>query len=140
MLNLAVHLKLAGASMIALALLHFAFPRRFEWKKELASLSLLNRQIFVVHCFFIALTVGLMGVLALVFTDALLAPSRLAQIVTAGLAIFWTIRLAVQWLIYSPELWRGHRFNTAMHILFTAVWIYYAAVFAATLALQIRAR
>lgn len=139
MLNLALHLKIAGTSLIALALLHVAFPRRFEWKRELAMLSLLNRQMFLVHCFFICLTLIWMGVIALFFTDALLAPSPLGSVVAAGLTLFWAARLIVQWCVYDRSLWRGHRFNTIMHGLFTLLWLYYVVVFGAAWALHWRA-
>jgi hypothetical protein len=41
--------------------------------------------------------------------------------------------MVVQWGFYSPTIWRGHRFNTAMHCIFSAVWIYGSAVFATAL-------
>ena len=47
------------------ALAHAIFPRYFDWKEELAQLSLMNRQMMKVHSFFIALTVFLMGLLCL---------------------------------------------------------------------------
>ena len=45
-MSLAHHLRLAGTGLVVLALLHAAFPRRFNWSKELPRLSLLNRQIY----------------------------------------------------------------------------------------------
>jgi len=41
--------------------------------------------------------------------------------------------MVMQWAFYSPDIWRGHRFNTAMHYLFSTLWIYVSAVFAAAL-------
>lgn len=123
------HLRLIGASLIALACLHLAFPRRFDWPAELARLSLLNRQIFLVHCLFICLVLVQIGVLALFFTEELLIPSRLGRVVAAGLTIFWAARLIAQWFIYDRALWRGSRFNTTMHILFSLLWSYYTGVF-----------
>ena len=55
------HLELIGALMIVIALVHVVFPRYFAWKEDLASLSLVNRQMMKVHAFFIALAVFLMG-------------------------------------------------------------------------------
>jgi hypothetical protein len=125
-------LKSAGALLIGLSLLHAVFPRRFSWNTELQQLSLLNRQIMVVHCFFIALMVGLMGFLCLCFTDALLTPSALGQPVAAGLTLFWGCRLGAQFFVYDSALWRGHRFNTVMHVLFSLLWIFFTGVFAWT--------
>ena len=45
-MSLALHLRVAGAGLIVLALAHVLFPRRFAWREELPRLSLLNRQIF----------------------------------------------------------------------------------------------
>ena len=39
----------------------------------------------------------------------------------------------MQWCFYSPAIWRGHRFNTVMHYLFSVTWIYVTAVFAVAL-------
>ena len=36
-----------------------------------------------------------------------------------GLAIFWTVRLGVQFFGYSSVLWRGKTFETIVHILFS---------------------
>jgi cation transport ATPase len=126
---LAVHLKVVGLSLLLLAALHFAFPRRFQWAEELRRLSLLNRQMFLVHCFFIVLTLVLMGALALFFTDALLEATSLARLVLAGLVIFWAARLVCQLAVYDSRLWRGNRFNTVVHVAFTGLWTYYIAVF-----------
>lgn len=46
--------------MMALAIIHVAFPRRFDWKKNAALPSLINRQMMYIHTFFIALVVFLM--------------------------------------------------------------------------------
>ena len=59
------HLKFIGSLLILLALIHVVFPRYFNWKQELSSLSLANRQIMYVHSFFIAFMVLLLGVLCI---------------------------------------------------------------------------
>ena len=52
-----LHLKIAGAILIFLGFMHIAFPKYFNWKKELSQLSLINNQMMYVHTFFLALTV-----------------------------------------------------------------------------------
>jgi hypothetical protein len=123
------NLRLAGILLIALGLLHFVFPRRFNWKEELARLSLLNRRIFQVHHFFVALVVTMMGAGSLFFADALVQPGPLARLVLAGAVLFWACRLVVQWFVYDVELWKGNRLHTAVHIVFSALWIYLIAVY-----------
>jgi hypothetical protein len=131
-MDLEFHLRLAGILQVALAGLHVFFPKRFEWKSELSRLSLLNRQVFISHTFFVCLTLVLMGALSLFATEELLERGRLARMVLGGFGIFWGIRLLFQWFHYDWRLWLGNRFNTLMHFLFTGLWTYLSAVYLAT--------
>lgn len=109
--------------LILLAVMHAIFPRYFNWKNELGSLSLVNRQIMLVHTFFIALIVLLMGLLCLTCAEELLHTS-LGQKISFGLAIFWIFRLFIQLFGYSSRLWKGKPFETGVHVLFTCFWGY----------------
>ena len=135
-MTLALHLKTCGALLIMLAVLHPAFAKRLRWKEELAGVPLLTRQIFWVHCLFIGIILLQFGVLSLAFSHALLERTLLAKVVLGGLVIFWSARLFAQHFIYSPQIWRGHRFNTVMHVVFTGLWTYLVAVYGAALWFQ----
>ena len=135
-MNLELPIQIAGLLHLLLAVAHVFMPKRFGWKEELARLSLLNRQIFLVHCLFIVVVLVLFGVLSLGFTALLLAPGPLARVVLSGLVFFWALRLLAQWFIYDARLWRGDPFNTAMHFLFTGLWIYHVAVYGLALRQQ----
>jgi hypothetical protein len=130
MLSPEVHLRIVGVLLLALVALNFYVPRRFNWREELATLSLLNRQIFQVHAAFICVILTMFATLALLYTRELLQPTPLARAVLALLAIFWFLRLLTQWLVYDRRLWRGKRFETIVHVVFTGVWAYFAATFA----------
>lgn len=67
-----IHFKIIGTLLIGLALVHVIFPKYFNWDKELKLLSLINRQIMIVHTFFIALVVFLMGLLCLTSASQLI--------------------------------------------------------------------
>ena len=128
-MSLSLQLKIVGASLLLLAVAHAFFPRWFNWTEELGRVSSLNRQVFQIHCFFIGLILFLFGLLSLCFTDALLERTLLARVVLAGLLVFWLTRLVVQLFVYDPSLWKGNRFNTRIHLLFSFMWAYYVAVF-----------
>jgi hypothetical protein len=130
-LNLELHLRLAGALLIVLAGFNLLLPRRFAWPAELQRLTLLTRQVFWVHLFFIVLLLAMMGLLTLAFAPALLARTPLATVVLAGLSLFWIARLFVQFFVYSPALWRGNRLHTTFHVLFSVLWLYLSCVFGA---------
>jgi len=123
----------AGVIMAALVALNVYVPVRFCWREEMARLSLLNRQVFQAHSIFLVLTLGLFSALLLTCAEALAEPTRLARAVLIGLTIFWGLRLLMQFFFYSPRIWRGHRLNTVMHVVFSAIWIYFTALFAAAL-------
>ncbi len=128
-MSLELHLRIAGALLLLLASAHLLFPKELGWKEDLAKLTLLNRQIFLVHVGFIMLILALFGALALGFTADLVAPSRLAKAVLGGLTLFWGLRLVTQQFVYDRRLWQGSRRNTILHILASLLWIYLTAVF-----------
>jgi hypothetical protein len=80
------------------------------------------------HTFFIALTVLLMGVLCITSAKELVT-TQFGKHICFGLGIFWFARMCFQFFGYSSRLWRGKRFETAMHILFSVFWIYLNLVF-----------
>jgi len=123
-----VHLKIIGFSLIFLALIHIIFPKYFNWKEELTSISLINAQMMVIHTFFLALTVFLMGILC-VTSSLELTTSLLGKRLCIGFAIFWTIRFFVQFFGYSASLWKGKAFETTVHIIFSLFWGYASVVF-----------
>jgi hypothetical protein len=122
------HLCIAGSLQVALALIHFIFPRYFKWREQLTGLTLINRQLMYVHTFFIALVVLLMGVLCLA-APADIITTRLGKYLSLGLFVFWATRLFFQLFVYSSGLWKGKRFETLVHIVFTIIWIYLSVVF-----------
>lgn len=123
-----LHLKIIGVLLVVLALVHIPFPKRFGWKKEFASVSLLNRQMMYIHTFFIGLVVVLIGILCLVYSSELIY-TPFGRSISLGIGIFWGCRLVIQFVGYSSKLWRGKTFETVMHILFSVLWIYLTTIF-----------
>ena len=128
-----IALRLAGIFLLGLFVLNFFVPARFKWAEELPRLSLLNRRIFQVHAVFIALILLLSGLLLMILPHELVTPTPLARAVLGGLAVFWGLRLWMQWFMYDRELWLGKRFETAMHFLFSGLWVFLTATFTVTL-------
>lgn len=123
-----IHYKTIGVLLMALALVHVIFPKYFNWRDELKSLSLINRQMMIVHTFFIALIVFLMGLLCLTSATELIE-TKLGKTISLGLGIFWSTRLFIQFFGYSTELWKGKTFETIVHIVFSLLWTYLSVVF-----------
>lgn len=123
-----IHYKIIGILLIALAFVHIVFPKYFNWKQELKSLSLINRQMMTVHTFFIAFTVFLMGLLCLTSSSELIQ-TNLGKKISLGLGTFWTVRLFIQFFGYSSDLWKGKTFETITHIVFALFWTYLSSIF-----------
>jgi hypothetical protein len=123
-----IHFRIIGVLLIGLALVHAVFPKYFNWDKELKSLSLINRQMMNIHTFFIALTVFLMGLLC--FTSSTeIVETNLGKKISLGLGLFWSVRLVIQFFGYSTELWKGKKFETFVHIIFSLLWTYLSIIF-----------
>lgn len=123
-----IHFKIIGALFIILAMIHIPFPQYFKWNEELNGLSLINKQMMKTHTFFIALMVFLMGILCLTNYHEMIG-TPIGRKITFGLGIFWLFRLVFQFFVYSPKLWKGKTFETIIHIVFSAFWIYITVVF-----------
>ena len=123
-----LHLRIIGLLLTMLAFVHIIFPRYFNWKEQLAPLSLINRQMMQVHTIFIAFTVLLIGLLCMSSAHDLVT-TELGRRITLGLGCFWAVRFIFQLFVYSSELWKGKRFETTVHIVFTLFWLYMTAVF-----------
>jgi hypothetical protein len=123
-----INLKITGCILIVLALIHAIFPKYFNWSNELRTISLVNKQIMYIHTFFIALILFLIGLLCLTSWGDIVK-TELGNRIALGLSFFWMIRLFIQFFGYSPELWKGKKLESSVHIIFSILWIYFSSVF-----------
>ncbi len=128
---LEVLLRIGGVGLIVLAIIHIPVSRQLRWREEAVHLSPANSSIFLVHAFFICVVLVLMGLPALFAPQVFLERTEAGLWMSWSLALFWGIRMFVQWFVYPSTLWRGKRLETAMHIWFSFVWIALTAVFVA---------
>jgi len=129
-------LRIAGAGLILLAILHVPIGRRLRWSEDARQLTPVNRSIFHVHTFFICLVLVMMGLPCLLEPSIFTRSSRAGLWLAWSISAFWALRLYFQWFVYQADLWRGKRMETAVHWWFTFVWAALAALFAACGMLQ----
>lgn len=96
-------------------------PGVLNWRSELAKLSPLSRQLVWVHGAFIVLVIGGFGALSLTLPAELATGSALARAVCSFIAIFWAVRLAIQFVVFDAKpyltsrlLWLGYNSLTAV--------------------------
>ncbi len=124
-------LRIAGAGLILLVIVHHPIGRHLKWREDAERLSPVNASIFRVHTFFICLVLVMMGLPCLFDPRVFLEPTRAGKWLAWSFSAFWAIRLYVQWFVYQADLWRGKRVETFVHLCFTLVWTALTALFAA---------
>ena len=129
--HLELFLRIVAVAQIALAVLSFFLPRILKWETDIARMSLLVREVFVIHSWFISLTLLTWGVLTWRFAAEMAhAPTELSRWLCGAMALFWGVRCALQWLHYSPAHWRGIPSRTVIHWMCFVGYGLWAAVYA----------
>ena len=128
-------LRFVAALQLGLAVLSFFLPRIMNWKPDIARMSPLVRDVFVIHSWFISITLVIWGVVTWRFAHEMAAaPTELSRWLCAAIGIFWGIRCVLQWTHYDSAHWRGNPSRTLAHwtlFLGYAAWttVYFMAVF-----------
>lgn len=117
---------IAGAVHILLLAANFVLPRKIDWRENLRRVSPLIRQIFVVHWIYIVLVLAIFSALCFFFAHDLAGANQLGRFLAGAMAIFWLLRIPLQFFYYDPEARRQHRLGDVSYILAIT---YLAAVF-----------
>ena len=127
--TLAILLRIAGAVLLLLATMHRPISRRLKWCEESLRLSPINAAVFRVHALFICLILVVMGLPCIADPWIFLERTRAGGWLAWTFAWFWAARLYVQWFVFPRTLWVGKRFETKVHLMFTAIWTFLAGLF-----------
>ena len=90
-------LFLCAAHSFGFALFHLGFWRMFDWSRTLQATTLPNRAILQIANVQLVWVFAGVGLLCLLFPDEL-AGTPLGRALLGGMAAFWLIRLAGQWI------------------------------------------
>lgn len=94
-------LILAGLGQVALALGSLALPRMLDLATEARRLRPLVRELFWTHAGYILVTNACFGLLSALAPELLLSEAPLARIVAAYIAIYWGVRLTIQFVYFD---------------------------------------
>jgi UDP-N-acetylmuramyl pentapeptide phosphotransferase/UDP-N-acetylglucosamine-1-phosphate transferase len=122
----------AGAIQTGIVLVNGILPSRLRVRENVKGTPTFIRQIFYVHWIYIVLTVGFFSALCFGFAHDLAGTSRLGRFLSAFLAGFWLLRVALQWFYYDREVRRANRWLDALYLasLIALSFIFAWAVFA----------
>ena len=94
---------LAGVGQLGVLIASALVPFQLRWKTELAALSRLHRQMYWVYGGYVVLAIASFGLLSLFNARELANGSSLARGVCGYVAVFWGVRLALQWIFDVKE-------------------------------------
>lgn len=99
----------AGAVQLIIVGSNAVLPTKLHYDENLSKMSPLLRQIFVVHSIYVVLVVLGFSGLCFFFAARLSGGDPLGRSLSAFLAVFWLLRIALQLAYYDPEYRRQHR-------------------------------
>ena len=118
----------AGLIQIGDAGVNLLLPGPLRTRENLGKVSPMIRQVFLVHWFYVLLTLVIFGSACLLFARELTSGAPLARFLCGAMALFWGLRVPIQLLVFDREFRRRYR---AADLAFTVGAIFLAAVFAA---------
>lgn len=116
----------AGGVHLALVVAGIFLPAELRFRENLAKVSPIIRQLFLVHSVYISTLLLVFGMLCFFFAPELAGGSRLGTFLSGYLAIFWAARVLIQLLYYDPALKREHPFA---NLAFLLGFVYLSGVF-----------
>jgi hypothetical protein len=128
-MTLATFILLGGVLHFGILIASSLVPQVLDWRKDLASLSPVTRQLVWVHGGFIVLTIIGFGVLSVVFHATLADGSVLARGVCGFIALFWAARFALQFFLFHPTQYLTNWFLTIGYHGLTLTFAAFVAIY-----------
>ncbi|MHC4107845.1 MAG: hypothetical protein ACYSTY_07160 [Planctomycetota bacterium] len=120
---------LAGLLHFGVLIASALVPQVLDWKRELARLSTMTRQLVWVHGSFIVLVIVAFGTLSLLHPADLASGAPLSRTICGCIAVFWAARLSLQFLLFDPTpLLKKAALKVGYHGP-TVVFAYFSAVY-----------
>ena len=120
---LEIALQLCAFGQLCIALLNLNLVRMMGWREEVAGMSLLVREVFHVHAWFVSITLGIFAALTWRFAGEIAAGAApIFRWVAMSIAFFWAVRTVLQVVYYSSSHWRGIASKTAVHFILLLIY------------------
>lgn len=110
-------LWVAGGVHLAIAVSNIWVPGIFHYRENLAKLSPMVRQIFIVHSIYILLVLLGFSALCFFFAPELTSRAPLSRFLSAFLAVFWLLRVGLQLVFYDREVRAKYRLGDVAYTL-----------------------
>jgi hypothetical protein len=121
------YLWVAGVLHGLVAASNLAAARIFRYREEMAKVTPVVREVFLVQNLYIMATVATFGVLCIRFAPELAGRSALGQFLSGFLAIFWGARVIIQLVVYDRGVRRS---RPVADLALLATFVYLSGLFA----------
>jgi hypothetical protein len=106
---LLISLWIAGFIQLGIVCANFYLPGKLQYRKRLAGVAPIIRQVFFVHASYVAAIVLLFVLLTLGFPHDLASGRGLGRFLAAAMCLFWLLRVPLQMFYYDAEVRRANR-------------------------------
>lgn len=125
-------LILAGIAQLGIAASSVFIPRLLGWKEETTRLKPLTRQVFWTYASYILGIHVAFGLLSVLAPAALLDGSLLARAVCGFIAIYWAVRLTLQFVAFDRSVAVGRPLFRFAEAAYVGTFAYLVLVYGAT--------
>ena len=125
---LAALILTAGVGQLSVLFASALVPIRLEWRDNFSGLSKLHRQLFWVYGGYVVLAIASLGLISIFNAGELAAGSFLARCFCGYVAVFWTIRLALQLVLDAEQHLCTWWLRLGYHLL-TVLFSFFAIVY-----------
>jgi hypothetical protein len=98
------YLWVAGGVQLSIAVSNLWVPRILHYRDNLAKVSAIVRQVFTVHAIYLVLVLLAFSALSIFFAPELAGANSLGRFLSAFLAVFWLLRVFLQFAYYDRAL------------------------------------
>jgi hypothetical protein len=126
--ELADWVRIAGALQLCVLIASALVPIRLNWKQDLACLSKLHRQMYWTYGGYVVMAIIAFGTISLTNAAEIASGSGLARAFCGYVAVFWGIRISLQWVFdvkpFLTTWWlhAGYHTLTVLFAAFTAMY------------------
>jgi len=128
MSDLVLLIRATGVLLWVIAAANLFVPAKLDYAQNLARLSPIVRQVFVIHSLFVVLVVIGSGGLCLFLAPRLIAADPLSIAVSTFLSLFWSLRFVLQVRYFDKDFARRH---LLAHISYSLACAFLAVIFMA---------
>jgi hypothetical protein len=116
----------AGGLQLLIASANVVLPKKLAYRENLARVSPIVRQVFIVHSVYIVLVLVAFAVMCFLFAPELAGASPIGRFLSSALAVFWLLRAVIQIFYYDPEVKAS---NPGAHVAFSLAVTFLGGLF-----------